>query len=422
MLRYLRSWWESSPHESARTSHSQPNLLPPKKRRRIEIEDGNDDQTRSKGCLHDIGPILRPDLDNWKSDGDVIIATYGGQEGEGIICKCHAWQLSKSSSVFMDLFALPQPAMIEHFEGVPLVRLPDKHSNFRVILRMLYDEAYSPCRTHAADLVHNVAGPLRMMDKYQMDDLHARLVKTLTNDWPATLEDWVKREEKMDRENSKPWVVTNRTEMDVTLADRIAVMRLAEEAGLTAILPPVLYELNRIYLTRLCNAEISHSQYSHRQWLQIPLNFDYQHPVTHHDVPNELRLNAGELHRLLVGREFIRSRAMWFLSVDLAHAMELTYHFRTRTCEPAMYRWQAEVLERECARQVIFTDPLKVLGEMEHEIMQGSRNPICERCRVQVRDALEECRLAIWRDLPRYFNITKDSEPSPSGNVDNQNP
>ena len=138
MLRNLFQRWRQLPDAISDALSNAAAPPRPLKRRRTDSDDG--DEARPKDASAE---FFRIDWENWHEDGDVVIAARGSDEDDEIhICKCHKDKLIQASPVFVDLFALPQPGTIEEIDGDPLVRLLDYHKDWRVLLRMMYDDAY----------------------------------------------------------------------------------------------------------------------------------------------------------------------------------------------------------------------------------------------------------------------------------------
>ena len=75
----------------------------------------------------------------WFADGNIIVSA--GIK-EILLFKCHQSLLSKHSEVFKDMFTLPPTAIMETYQGLPKVHLPDPAEDVRALLRMLYDPTY----------------------------------------------------------------------------------------------------------------------------------------------------------------------------------------------------------------------------------------------------------------------------------------
>ena len=70
----------------------------------------------------------------WFNDGSVVVVA----ESTGF--RVHSSLLSRHSTVFRDLFSLPQPIhAAEHVDGCPAVRVSDDAEDMAYFLRAIYD-------------------------------------------------------------------------------------------------------------------------------------------------------------------------------------------------------------------------------------------------------------------------------------------
>ena len=70
----------------------------------------------------------------WFEDGNVVLVA------ENVAVKVHRGVLARQSSVFKDMFSMPQPAAsTETYEDHPMVRLYDNPMNLSFFLRTFYD-------------------------------------------------------------------------------------------------------------------------------------------------------------------------------------------------------------------------------------------------------------------------------------------
>lgn len=78
------------------------------------------------------------------SDGNIVIAAVETSETKTVThaFRVHQSLLSKHSTVFRDMFTLPQSLDVEQYEGVPVVKLPDRYRDVKGLLRMFYDPGY----------------------------------------------------------------------------------------------------------------------------------------------------------------------------------------------------------------------------------------------------------------------------------------
>ena len=69
----------------------------------------------------------------WLEDGNVVLVA--GKTAFRVLRSV----LSKHSSVFEDMFMIPQPPDAETFEGCPAIQLQDADHDVEVVLRALFD-------------------------------------------------------------------------------------------------------------------------------------------------------------------------------------------------------------------------------------------------------------------------------------------
>jgi hypothetical protein len=69
----------------------------------------------------------------WFDDGSVVL------KAETTLFRVHCTTLSTHSTVFSDMFGIPQPPDQEAVEGCPVVHLPDKEEDVGYLLKALYD-------------------------------------------------------------------------------------------------------------------------------------------------------------------------------------------------------------------------------------------------------------------------------------------
>jgi hypothetical protein len=102
----------------------------PLKRARIDVDielagtSRNIDALTSNSTRH-------PDL--WFDDGSVILNVGT------TLFRVHRSTLSTHSTVFADMFHVPQPPNQDAIEGCPVVHVPDSAKDFTCLLKALYD-------------------------------------------------------------------------------------------------------------------------------------------------------------------------------------------------------------------------------------------------------------------------------------------
>lgn len=71
--------------------------------------------------------------DPWFDDGNVVLVA------QGTAFRVFRSVLSKNSEIFHDMFAMPQPADVETFEGCPVVHLQDAKHDLEVVIKALFE-------------------------------------------------------------------------------------------------------------------------------------------------------------------------------------------------------------------------------------------------------------------------------------------
>ncbi|GJE90724.1 BTB/POZ domain-containing protein [Phanerochaete sordida] len=129
-------------------------------------------------------PITSPGKAFWFTDGTVVL------RAGNTLSKVYKSVLMKQSPFFAELFALPQPAQSETYEGCPLVELYDPEEDVRALISSFHGPTYLPSLlSDEASLV----GVLRMSHKYQALQLHSALLKSFEPYFPTTLNGWQHR-------------------------------------------------------------------------------------------------------------------------------------------------------------------------------------------------------------------------------------
>jgi len=103
---------------------------PPRKRSRIsEI-----DESHASGLHGDSNPQVTRSTDYWFSDGSIVL------QAEWTQFRVHRSTLALYSSVFRDMFEIPQPDNCEPMvDGCVLVHLPDSRDEITEMLASLYN-------------------------------------------------------------------------------------------------------------------------------------------------------------------------------------------------------------------------------------------------------------------------------------------
>ncbi|KAJ7184646.1 hypothetical protein C8R46DRAFT_1064708 [Mycena filopes] len=118
--------------------------------------------------------------DVWFDDGSLII------EVQNVLYRVSRSILSGRSSVFADMFSIPQPADAETRDGCPVVHLHDASADLTVFLRAIFDSEYFMPYPVQTDF-RTASGVLRLSNKYAVDYLRRRALVHLSSVYPTKL-------------------------------------------------------------------------------------------------------------------------------------------------------------------------------------------------------------------------------------------
>ncbi|KAJ7735772.1 hypothetical protein B0H16DRAFT_1426003 [Mycena metata] len=120
----------------------------------------------------------------WMPYGDIIL------QAESTQFRLNRDVLSRQSSVFRDMFSIPQPPNEPTIEGCPIVHVSDTAKDWELFLGMLYD----PFQCGDALSSDLVAALLRLGRKYEMENSKKNALWRIHYEFPTTLESWTEVE------------------------------------------------------------------------------------------------------------------------------------------------------------------------------------------------------------------------------------
>ncbi|CAA7266000.1 unnamed protein product [Cyclocybe aegerita] len=182
------------------------------KRKRTDSGDGD--------ASKDDNPTVTRSAEYWLEDGNIIL------QAENTQYRVHRSILSRQSTVFADMFSLPQPPEFGPGEslvdGCPVVHLQDSAEDVGNLLDLLY-ESISLQTIEGHISISVIRTMLRLGRKYDFKKLWDRGVSLLEHDYPYTLQKW--------DEKPKPLI----SDEPGVIFDVIAI---AHENDIKSILPP----------------------------------------------------------------------------------------------------------------------------------------------------------------------------------------
>ncbi|KAF7984434.1 hypothetical protein HWV62_14506 [Athelia sp. TMB] len=165
-------------------------------------------------------PITHSDI--WFEDGNVVL------QAERTQFRVYRGMLARNSSVFRDMFSIPQPAPSEESaDGCAVVCLPDAAQDVEIVLRALTEPGYLTARGSMP--IERVAALLRLGQKYDFEALRTEALHRIYYEIPTTLEDFASRKRCSQID----------TEVGYTFWPNL--LKLAREHNLQSVLPLALY-------------------------------------------------------------------------------------------------------------------------------------------------------------------------------------
>ncbi|KAF7969601.1 hypothetical protein HWV62_26837 [Athelia sp. TMB] len=173
-------------------------------------------------------PITHSDI--WFEDGNVVL------QAERTQFRVYRGMLARNSSVFRDMFSIPQPAPSEESaDGCAVVCLPDAAQDVEIVLRALTEPGFvipgdrSYLTARGSMPIERVAALLRLGQKYDFEALRTEALHRIFYEVPTTLEDF----------DSHAKCSQIYTEVDGTLWPNL--LKLARDHNLQSALPLALY-------------------------------------------------------------------------------------------------------------------------------------------------------------------------------------
>ncbi|KAJ7464362.1 hypothetical protein FB451DRAFT_1094151 [Mycena latifolia] len=150
--------------------------------------------------------------------------------------------LKAQSSVFADMFSLPQPALaeIETMEGSPIVKLQDDPDEVEVFLKSIFDSSFFMPPSAKPQFDHTI-GILRLSHKYDVPYLRRRALKRLEIIYPISLEEYD------IRRNHDSGAIP-------PLPDTVAALKVAIEVGGLWLLPSIYHNLCKNSMSTIISA------------------------------------------------------------------------------------------------------------------------------------------------------------------------
>ncbi|EMD41182.1 hypothetical protein CERSUDRAFT_111734 [Gelatoporia subvermispora B] len=319
------------------------------KRRREEYgadEDATESDIPSKPPTSD----FESDSTLWFEDGNVIMVA------DSVGFRLYRGVLSARSTVFQNLFQIPQPTDGETYEGCPVIRLQDTAEDLRHLLRafMGYTNFPDPARPTFKEVV----ALARLSHKYDVEDLQKASEAQLKSMFPTRYEDW---------ESMK---------LSLSLEDAIQAINLAHLTNTPSILPLAMY--------RCC---------------KFPLESIPHIPP---DKANTAALSSSDRERCFKLQGWLkyqkyRSRLKLYNSNLPPTSCESDNH------SPCTYVLQS-ILKKLIASSSDLPQPYALLETQTGHELPGMKH-LCKACR-SIMDQRERAEIrSLWRQIPLALDM-----------------
>ncbi|GJE93105.1 hypothetical protein PsYK624_092640 [Phanerochaete sordida] len=281
-------------------------------------------------------------------------------------------------------------------DGIPVVDFPDLWEDVRDFLRMMYGALKIPPCRRAHNSVTAVAGALRLATKYDAPDMAQQLLYRLEYDYPNSFSTWteVEDERRLLEPRTADWWDLNVKDpgpdpfFDINhcTPEPASAVRLAQDVRAGTLLRAAWYELARSYAqgSSLFKGPGSPFDWTDRRAADLTL------------------LEAGDLRRLLVGRERLRDLAHNAMEALREHARFSTERSPCKNCQEQPEASLKMFMSTESYRDLAF-DPLGGLLELRRAVEQSA----CDSCKYSVRTVIMDTCKEIWDTLVEAFELQK---------------
>ncbi|KAJ6582980.1 hypothetical protein DFH09DRAFT_1360275 [Mycena vulgaris] len=154
----------------------------------------------------------------WMPYGDLIL------QAESTQFRVNRDVLAQQSTVFSDMFSVPQPPNEPMAEGCPIVLVSDSAKDWELLLGALY----APFRTRTALPFDVVASMLRLGRKYDISSAKDDAVERINFEFPAELGAWDEADASMTQIEERSGVFSD-------------LLNLAYECGVTSSIPTLAF-------------------------------------------------------------------------------------------------------------------------------------------------------------------------------------
>ncbi|CAA7260996.1 unnamed protein product [Cyclocybe aegerita] len=312
-------------------------------------------------------------------DGNLVIVCRAN-DGTPTYFRIHQGFLSAHSPVIRDMLTLPNPT--EHCEthdGVPLIDLHEDPADMTMFLSLFYQFHDNCLSSNNPDVAFDLFGVLRLADKLMVDDLKAKILARIREDWPTTLAAWEERRWKHYPAPSK--YVWN--DNDIPFPDPCSVIRAARHFDPSLLTPVLFFELSR------------------------------QDPFMGHGAKIEPHLQRGPGARWELIQQGDKDcaemgcqRLQQWLHPRLPTLNERCPKIHSEYDMVVCNGYYEQLSSAMQCRIFTGSDPFKVLQQnISPELTPDCPYPFCESCAAYWDETLRQLRDSLFAELPNFYKI-----------------
>jgi hypothetical protein len=313
-----------------------------------------------KGLKHFCYDRFGTERSLWMDDGTVVLCS-----GTSLF-RVYRGVLARESSVFKDLFSLPQPAGDPTYEGCPLVTLPDQPIDLYYLLAAIHDYR-SFLNNPGSETFPVIAGILRLSTKYDIEHLRNRAIVVLEYHYPPTLKLWDQRDCWRD------------------LGTDFEALNLARETNVPQLLPGVMYECCTEYMVE-----------------EIVDCFRGNPTI------KELRIASPEDRRTCAAAAKELATRQYMACIAVTEPSQRIVKCATRQmCDHAKLNWLQKIESTKRASPKGL-DSASEFSPLDPDIILGwdsLQAGLCGACFSKAKERYKQTRMALWRDLPTLFKL-----------------
>ncbi|KZP19271.1 hypothetical protein FIBSPDRAFT_828397 [Athelia psychrophila] len=293
------------------------------------------------------GLARHPEL--WFDDGSVVLVA------EAMSFRVHRSILCKHSSVFSDIFGIPQPpdSGLETIEGCPVIRMHDSAHEFTQLLKACYDPSFYPEGTNTTTFDYALS-MLRFSTKYDIPNFRSRPLDELNKYFPSESLSAL-------HDQCKSWIATRK----ITHLDIIRAINIAREADALELLPCAF--------ARLCNFSLE-SAFA---------------------VDESTFLAREDLERLAIGRDNMRVAVE-----DQIFGFILAGRVSDGCTQPKVCT-EDMAASAGVVRSLVRRRPFMLNVRADF----NTSSKLCLACKAQYNVANSHAREVAWNSLPKSFGL-----------------